>query len=60
MSAGTIEAPPTGPPPVGAAPRGGGARWARRRRRLGEAATGWAFAGPGTVLVVGLSIFPAV
>jgi multiple sugar transport system permease protein len=60
VSAGTIEAPPAGPPPVGAAPRGGNTRWARRRRRLGEAATGWAFAGPGTLLVVGLSIFPAV
>ena len=32
-------------------------RW---RRGLGRAATGWAFAGPATFIVVGLSIFPAV
>lgn len=32
-------------------------RW---RRGLGRAATGWAFAGPATFLVIGLSIFPAV
>jgi multiple sugar transport system permease protein len=32
----------------------------RRRRRVNQALTGWAFAGPGTLLVVGLSIFPAV
>ena len=29
------------------------------RRRLSRAATGWAFAGPATVIVIGLSIFPA-
>ena len=38
-------------------PRGRPRRW---RRTAGRAATGWAFAGPGTLLVVGLSIFPAV
>jgi multiple sugar transport system permease protein len=32
-------------------------RW---RRSAGRAATGWAFVGPGTALVIGLSIFPAV
>lgn len=33
----------------------------RRWRRTGaRALTGWAFAGPGTLLVIGLSIFPAV
>jgi multiple sugar transport system permease protein len=32
----------------------------RRRRVLRRAATGWAFAGPGTIIVVGLSIFPAL
>ncbi|MEN3304360.1 MAG: multiple sugar transport system permease protein [Micromonosporaceae bacterium] len=31
----------------------------RRRRGLRRAATGWAFAGPATFLVIGLSIFPA-
>ena len=31
----------------------------RRRRRRGDL-TGWAFVGPSTLLVVGLSIFPAV
>src|SRR3982750_2350018 len=35
------------------APRG----W---RRGLRRAVTGWAFAGPATVIVVGLSVFPAV
>ncbi len=35
-------------------------RWPRRRRLAANAMTGWAFAGPGTFLVVGLSIFPAV
>ncbi len=30
------------------------------RRVLGRSLTGWAFVGPATVLVVGLSIFPAV
>ena len=37
---------PAGPAPVAA--------------RLRRAATGWAFAGPATVIVIGLSIFPAV
>jgi multiple sugar transport system permease protein len=32
----------------------------RARRTATRALTGWAFAGPGTFLVVGLSIFPAV
>src|SRR6185369_2468350 len=32
----------------------------RRRGALARGLTGWAFAGPGTMLVVGLSIFPAV
>jgi multiple sugar transport system permease protein len=32
----------------------------RRRRGLRRTATGWAFAGPATFLVIGLSIFPAV
>jgi multiple sugar transport system permease protein len=46
-------------------PRGaGGDRPAMRphrlRRSVAGALTGWAFAGPGTLLVVGLSIFPAV
>jgi multiple sugar transport system permease protein len=32
----------------------------RRRRAAGRTLTGWAFAGPGTLLVVGLAVFPAV
>jgi multiple sugar transport system permease protein len=32
----------------------------RRRRALRESLTGWAFAGPATVVVVGLSLFPAI
>lgn len=44
---------PTRPaPPTAVAPR-----W---RRGLGRAVTGWAFAGPATLLVIALSIFPAV
>src|SRR5690242_336110 len=43
-------------PPV---PDGGTARQVRRRRALRRSLTGWAFAGPATLLVVGLSIFPA-
>ena len=35
-------------------------RRSERRRRVNSGLIGWAFAGPGTVLVVGLSIFPAV
>jgi multiple sugar transport system permease protein len=34
-------------------------RAVRRRRALGDAATGWGFIGPGMVLVLGLSVFPA-
>jgi multiple sugar transport system permease protein len=33
---------------------------AKRRAALARGLTGWAFAGPGTLLVVGLSIFPAI
>jgi multiple sugar transport system permease protein len=36
------------------------ARRERRRRGAVRALTGWAFAGPATLLVVGLSLFPAV
>jgi multiple sugar transport system permease protein len=32
----------------------------QRRQKVGRALTGWAFAGPATLLVVGLSLFPAV
>ena len=32
----------------------------RRRRAITRGVTGWAFAGPATLIVVGLSIFPAV
>lgn len=35
-------------------------RRAHRRRAGARALTGWAFAGPGTILVVGMSLFPAV
>ena len=43
-------------PPRAATPAG-----PRSRRRAGAgASTGWAFAGPATLIVVGLSIFPAV
>jgi multiple sugar transport system permease protein len=35
-------------------------RTRRLRRSAGRAVTGWAFVGPGTALVIGLSIFPAV
>jgi multiple sugar transport system permease protein len=45
------------PRPVRAAPTHPRRRW---RRGLRRAATGWAFAGPATAVVVGLSIFPAV
>lgn len=37
-----------------------GQRARRWRRSTGRAVTGWAFVGPGTALVIGLSIFPAV
>jgi multiple sugar transport system permease protein len=43
--------------------RGGrehGQRPRRWRRSAGRAVTGWAFVGPATALVIGLSIFPAV
>ena len=36
------------------------ARRRRRRQARSRAFTGWAFAGPGTLFVVGLSFFPAV
>jgi multiple sugar transport system permease protein len=39
--------------------RGSAARPARRRRRLVGDLTGWAFAGPATLVVLGLSVFPA-
>jgi multiple sugar transport system permease protein len=42
------------PEPPESRPRG------RRGRALRRSLTGWAFAGPATLLVVGLSIFPAV
>jgi multiple sugar transport system permease protein len=35
-------------------------RQQRRRRSVVSAVTGWTFAGPGTFLVIGLSIFPAI
>jgi multiple sugar transport system permease protein len=44
------------PPPVDPVAR----RRARRRRATRRALTGWAFAGPGTLLIVGLALFPAV
>jgi multiple sugar transport system permease protein len=40
--------------------RRGAASRQRWRRTAGRAAIGWSFAGPGTIVVVGLSIFPAV
>jgi multiple sugar transport system permease protein len=43
-----------------AQPDPAGRRRNRRRRTWSNALTGWAFAGPGTLLVVGLSLFPAV
>src|SRR5215470_5921777 len=46
------QAPTRSVPPTAQAPR-----W---RRGVSRAVTGWAFAGPATVLVIGLSIFPAV
>ncbi|HKE50718.1 MAG TPA: sugar ABC transporter permease [Actinomycetes bacterium] len=63
----TRRAPPPGP--SRGAPQPGGAppvdtrrlhRAQRRRRSARRAVTGWAFTGPGTFLVIGLSIFPAV
>jgi multiple sugar transport system permease protein len=36
-----------------------GARSRRRRRRLLDDLTGWGFAGPATLVVLGLSLFPA-
>jgi len=35
-------------------------RWARIRRKVTGDLTGWTFAGPATLIVLGLSIFPAV
>jgi len=39
--------------------RPGSPRWARTRRRLVGDLTGWAFVGPASLVVLGLSIFPA-
>jgi multiple sugar transport system permease protein len=39
--------------------RPGAPRWARTRRRLIGDLTGWAFVGPASLVVLGLSIFPA-
>jgi multiple sugar transport system permease protein len=50
----TFAATPRTQPGVARRPRGRRARAARR------SLTGWAFAGPATLIVVGLSIFPAV
>jgi multiple sugar transport system permease protein len=50
----TFAATPRTQPEVTARARG------RRGRALRRTATGWGFAGPATLLVVGLSIFPAV
>ncbi|MDQ0744716.1 multiple sugar transport system permease protein [Clavibacter sp. B3I6] len=56
----------TSAPARAAAPDGGGsasprrAAGAGRRRRTGGALEGWAFVGPALVIVLGLSIFPAV
>lgn len=41
-------------------PRSSASRRDRWRRRTAQGLTGWAFAGPGTLIVVGLSVFPAV
>ncbi len=35
-------------------------RWAKARRRVLGDLTGWGFAGPATVVVLGLSVFPAL
>jgi multiple sugar transport system permease protein len=45
---------------IGQPEGGAGRRPYRRRAAVRRGLIGWAFAGPGTVLVVGLSIFPAV
>ncbi len=51
----------TGRPASGdaAAPAGRRAWSSRVRRRVARPATGWAFAGPATAIVLGLSVFPA-
>ena len=36
-----------------------GVRRSRRRRRLAATLTGWAFAGPATAIILGLTLFPA-
>ncbi|KAD4060196.1 ABC transporter permease subunit [Arthrobacter yangruifuii] len=54
---GSAPAKTAGPPPAGG-PAGGGPR--RRRRRLLQSLEGWGFVGPALVIVLGLSIFPAV
>jgi multiple sugar transport system permease protein len=43
-------------PPAEPAPRAAG----RRRRALRRSLTGWAFAGPATLVVIGLYLFPAI
>lgn len=48
MIAGAVAAPPAD------------RRRARRRRELGLTLEGWAFVGPATLLVLGLSVFPAI
>lgn len=48
---------PAGPTPRPTPPR---PAVGRRRRALRRSLTGWAFAGPATVVVVGLSLFPAI
>ncbi|WP_426511002.1 carbohydrate ABC transporter permease [Dactylosporangium sp. McL0621] len=48
----TFAASKYAPAPAAAGPR--------TRRKVGRTLTGWAFAGPATVIVVGLSLFPAV
>lgn len=45
---------------TGVDPRRPSDRSARRRRRLVGDLTGWGFAGPATLVVLGLSVFPAI
>lgn len=47
-------------PRPGASSDAAGARRARRRRGLTSALTGWGFVAPATLIILGLSIFPAV
>lgn len=47
-------------PGSGALPDGGGGRaYTRRRRRLVANLTGWSFAAPATLVILGLTLFPA-